>query len=339
MRAEHNVEMGDPHSKVSRGERGSVCLESYSGSFHMQLPTAKAEAFPLGMRTRSPELGLGRGALAPGLRWHGTPLMLRLGVGSPPNVALGPRESGTRGGINWGWRDLRIGGWGAPRVCQASHGLPAQSGAGLSETRGRRTLKRDREGALMLNSAFSMDQAAYSSVSGLCEDFVRRSNATCALLVGQDGMLLHRCGSAADLDVDGLSALSAGAFASGREMARLIGETTFDVAIQQGRRNHLQLIRVGDRAILVAVFDDHTTAAMVRLYGQRVARQLARVLGEGEELEPATGREGEGGPSEFLGQTRTRAEQFRAALQMRTISFVLALLAAGVALLSTLLRR
>ena len=53
MRAEHKVEMGDPHSKVSRGERGSVCLESYRESFHMQLPTAKAEAFPLGMRARS----------------------------------------------------------------------------------------------------------------------------------------------------------------------------------------------------------------------------------------------------------------------------------------------
>jgi predicted regulator of Ras-like GTPase activity (Roadblock/LC7/MglB family) len=197
-----------------------------------------------------------------------------------------------------------------------------------------------------------MDQAAYSSVSGLCEDFVRRSNATCALLVGQDGMLLHRCGSVADLDADSLSALSAGTFASGREMARLIGETTFDVAIQQGRRNHLQLIRVGDFAILVAVFDDHTTAAMVRLHGQRVARRLAHVLTEGEagigrartdtpgeEVEPATRLEGNGGaPTEFLSQTQTRAEQLRAAFRMRTVSFVLALLAAAVAVLGALLR-
>ena len=204
----------------------------------------------------------------------------------------------------------------------------------------------------MLNSDFTMDQAAYSSVSGLCEDFVRRSNATCALLVGQDGMLLHRCGSVADLDADSLSALSAGTFASGREMARLIGETTFDVAIQQGRRNHLQLIRVGDFAILVAVFDDHTTAAMVRLHGQRVARRLAHVLTEGEagigrartdtpgeEVEPATRLEGNGGaPTEFLSQTQTRAEQLRAAFRMRTVSFVLALLAAAVAVLGALLR-
>jgi hypothetical protein len=135
-------------------------------------------------------------------------------------------------------------------------------------------------------------------------------------------------------------------------MARLIGETTFDVAIQQGRRNHLQLIRVGDLAILVAVFDDHTTAAMVRLHGQRVARRLARVLTEGEagvgrartdtpgeEVEPATRLEGDGGaPTEFVSQTQSRAEQLRAALRMRTVSFVLALLAAAVAVLGALLR-
>jgi predicted regulator of Ras-like GTPase activity (Roadblock/LC7/MglB family) len=191
----------------------------------------------------------------------------------------------------------------------------------------------------MLNSGVTIDQAAYSSVSRLCEDFVRKSNATCALLVGQDGMLLHRCGSVADLDVDSLSALSAGTFASGREMARLIGETTFDVAIQQGRRNHLQLIRVGDSAILVAVFDDQTTAAMVRLHGQRAAQRLARVLAQGEEAELAARLEEDGGdPAGFASQTQTRAEQLRAALGMRTIAFVLALLAAAVAVLGALLR-
>jgi len=209
----------------------------------------------------------------------------------------------------------------------------------------------------MLNSAFTMDQAAYSSVSELCEDFVRQSNAVCALLVGQDGMLLHRSRSVADLDVDSLSALSAGTFASTREMARLIGEADFDVVMQQGRRNHLQLIRVGDCAILVAVFDDRTTAGMVRLRGQPVARRLARLLAEGEagagseegagrpwpdapgeEVEPSTTLEASGrGLIEFASRTQTGAEQLRAAFRLRTISLVMALLAAALAVLGALL--
>jgi len=209
----------------------------------------------------------------------------------------------------------------------------------------------------MLNSNITLDQAAYSSVSELCESFVRQSGAACALLVGQDGMLLHKSGSAADLDVDSLSALSAGTFASAREMAGLIGEADFDVVIQQGRRNQLQLIRVGDCAILVAVFDDRTTAAMVRLHGQRVARRLARLLVEpeagggpeeghgqawtdvsGEEVGPAIAR-GENGRDlvEFTSRTPTGAEHLRAALRLRTLSLVAALLAAALAVLSALL--
>lgn len=209
----------------------------------------------------------------------------------------------------------------------------------------------------MLNSPFTMDQATYSSVCELCENLVRQSRAACALLVGQDGMLLHACGSVEELDVDSLAALAAGVFASSREMAAMIGEPTFDVAMQQGRRNHLQLIRVADSAILVAVFDDRTTAGMVRLYGLRVARRLARLLAEGE----ATGSEESAGqawtdawgdevdlpatlepddrePIEFASRTQTKAEQLRAALHMRTASLVLALLAAGVAVVGALLR-
>jgi len=198
-----------------------------------------------------------------------------------------------------------------------------------------------------------MGAAAYSTVSGLCDEFVRRSDATCALLVGQDGMLLHRCGSVADLDVDSLSALAAGAFASGREMARLIGETSFDVAMQQGRQNHLEMIRVGETAILLAVFDDHTTAALVRLHGQRTARRLAEVLAGGQ-VEAGSGGlgvreavssligagpEAEGNsPSEFVTQSESRSEHLRSALVMRTVSLVVALLAAAVAVLGALLR-
>ncbi len=197
----------------------------------------------------------------------------------------------------------------------------------------------------MLNSDMTVDHAAHSSVSRLCKEFVRKSDATCALLVGQDGMLLHRCGSVRDLDVDSLSALSAGAFATGREMAALIGETTFDVAMQQGDRNHLQMIRVGGHALLVIVFDDRSTAAMVRLHGQRAAQRLARALSaEGPDAERASadalGEDGEPrlGPTGFIAQTQARVEQLRGALRIRTAAFVLALLAAAVAVLGAILR-
>ena len=208
----------------------------------------------------------------------------------------------------------------------------------------------------MLSSALTVNQVSYGSVTELCEDFVRRSRVRYALLVGQDGLLLHRCGAIDNEDVDSVSALSAGAFASARALARLVGEVEFNFLMQQGRRNHLQLMRAGDSALLVAVFDDHTTAGMVRLLGQRVAQRLARLLAAEEEpslearreiarLEPV---EEEGEPAAAPGEDRHRlielawnsdqkAEQLRGDLRMRTFSLVVAVVAAATAIAGALL--
>jgi predicted regulator of Ras-like GTPase activity (Roadblock/LC7/MglB family) len=204
----------------------------------------------------------------------------------------------------------------------------------------------------MLDSTLALDETTYKSLSELCDSFIDQSRAACALLVGQDGMLLHKSGSEAGCDAESLSALSAGTFASTREMARLIGEANFDVVTQQGRKHHLELIRVGDRAILVAVFDDRTTAGMVRLHGQRAARRLARLLAKteggpaepeqawteilGEEVAPAEDGRGLAAPD---GHPIAGAEQIGTALRMRTASLVIALLAAALALVGALVNR
>jgi len=124
----------------------------------------------------------------------------------------------------------------------------------------------------------TIDRAAHGRIADLCVDFVRRSEATCALLIGPDGAVLYRYGYLEGLELDSLSALAAATVAATVEMARLIGETRFDLFMQQGTRRHLQIFRVGESAVLLALFDDRTTAGMVRLRGQDAARRLAAVL-------------------------------------------------------------
>jgi predicted regulator of Ras-like GTPase activity (Roadblock/LC7/MglB family) len=128
------------------------------------------------------------------------------------------------------------------------------------------------------NCGITIDRESHGRIADLCAEFVRRSEATCALLVGVDGALLHKYGYLEGLDTDSLSALGAATIAATAEMARLIGETRFDVFIQQGTHRHLQIFRVGDSAVLLALFDDRTTAGMVRLRGQDASRRLAAVL-------------------------------------------------------------
>jgi predicted regulator of Ras-like GTPase activity (Roadblock/LC7/MglB family) len=107
---------------------------------------------------------------------------------------------------------------------------------------------------------------------------LKGSEAKCALLVDKDGHLVTRQGFTQSLDTTSLAALLAGSFASTREIARLVGEPEFSVLFHQGKRDHIHMSLVGDRSILVVVFDDRTTIGMVRLYAKEASAELEKVF-------------------------------------------------------------
>ena len=110
---------------------------------------------------------------------------------------------------------------------------------------------------------------------------LKGSEAKCALLVDKDGHLVTRQGFTQSLDTTSLAALLAGSFASTREIARLVGEPEFSVLFHQGKRDHIHMSLVGDRSILVVVFDDRTTIGMVRLYAREASSELEQVFSTG----------------------------------------------------------
>lgn len=109
---------------------------------------------------------------------------------------------------------------------------------------------------------------------------LKGSEAKCALLVDKDGHLVTRQGFTQSLDTTSLAALLAGSFASTREIARLVGEPEFSVLFHQGKRDHIHMSLVGDRSILVVVFDDRTTIGMVRLYAKEASDELMQIFSE-----------------------------------------------------------
>jgi predicted regulator of Ras-like GTPase activity (Roadblock/LC7/MglB family) len=130
----------------------------------------------------------------------------------------------------------------------------------------------------MQHRDLAIETTAYERMAMLCHHFLRESDATCVIIVGMDGTALHRQGFLEDLDIDSLCALAAATFASTGEIAKIIGEQQFDFFMQEGQQNHVQMVRVGDVALLVAIFDNRTTAGMVRLRAQQAAPVLASLL-------------------------------------------------------------
>jgi len=115
-------------------------------------------------------------------------------------------------------------------------------------------------------------------IESLLSKMLKGAEAKCALLVDKDGHLISRQGFTQSLDTTALAALLAGAFASTKEIARLVGEAEFSVLFHQGKKDHIHMSLVGDRSILVVIFDDRTTIGMVRLYAKEVAVELGKVF-------------------------------------------------------------
>jgi len=123
-----------------------------------------------------------------------------------------------------------------------------------------------------------LTKETYTEISAICAEALRQAKAKALLLVGSDGAVLAKQGFVEDLDCDSLAALSAATYASTREIAILIGERQFDAFYHQGRSNHVMMVRVGEDAIMLIVFDGRTTAGMVRLYAQEAAIRLSEIF-------------------------------------------------------------
>jgi predicted regulator of Ras-like GTPase activity (Roadblock/LC7/MglB family) len=110
--------------------------------------------------------------------------------------------------------------------------------------------------------------------------FLKETEAQCVLLIDKGGHLIAVRGVTDSMDTASLSALAAGAFASTREIARLIGEPEFSVLFHQGRREHIHVSLVDSETLLMAIFDDHTTIGIIRLYAKDTEEEIARLFAQ-----------------------------------------------------------
>ena len=117
-----------------------------------------------------------------------------------------------------------------------------------------------------------------NKINALISKMLKGAEAKCALLVDKDGHLITRQGFTHSLDTTALAALLAGSFASTKEIAKLVGEPEFSVLFHQGKKDHIHMSIVGERSILVVIFDDRTTIGMVRLYAKETSVELQSIF-------------------------------------------------------------
>jgi predicted regulator of Ras-like GTPase activity (Roadblock/LC7/MglB family) len=93
------------------------------------------------------------------------------------------------------------------------------------------------------------------------------------LLVEKSGQMITSVGEESPFSMP-LSALVAGAFASTREIAKLLGETEFNVMFQQGKTRNIYISALKTQDLLTVVFDESAMLGIVKLKTKQISDQL-----------------------------------------------------------------
>jgi predicted regulator of Ras-like GTPase activity (Roadblock/LC7/MglB family) len=129
-----------------------------------------------------------------------------------------------------------------------------------------------------MNPQLVMYEEEYRLINAVCERLTRDANAKVVFLVDKNGQLISASGATADIDTTSLASLTAGNVAAMGGLAKLIGESEFPNQFHEGARDSMHMTIVGQRVVLVVIFDSKTSLGLVRLRVKKAADELGRIF-------------------------------------------------------------
>lgn len=108
----------------------------------------------------------------------------------------------------------------------------------------------------------------------------QQSNAKVVFLIDKNGQLIASAGETQDLDTTSLASLTAGNIAATGGIAKLIGEKEFTILFHEGERDNIHISLIGQRVILVVIFDRKSSLGLVRLRVKKSSEFLAKIFDE-----------------------------------------------------------
>jgi len=151
----------------------------------------------------------------------------------------------------------------------------------------------------MLGSNLVMYDEEFKLIDAEIQRLLAQANAKVVFLVDKNGQLIAATGETENLDTTSLASLTAGNIAATGGMAKLLGEKEFSILFHEGQRDNIHISIIGQRVILVVIFDQRSSLGLVRLRVKKSADVLGGIfdqLLQKVETEKGTGK---GGDSPF----------------------------------------
>lgn len=123
-------------------------------------------------------------------------------------------------------------------------------------------------------------QEEYQRLDQALKKLRQESNARAIFLIDRTGQQIAAAGEVEKFDTTSLASLTAGNVAATDGLAKLIGEREFSVLFHEGKRDHIHISIVGQRAILLVIFDERSSLGLVRLRVRKANQEMERIFEE-----------------------------------------------------------
>jgi len=117
----------------------------------------------------------------------------------------------------------------------------------------------------MADTGLVMYEEEFKNIDAELSRLHQQANAKVSFLVDKNGQLIASVGETQNLDTTSLASLTAGNIAATTGMARLLGEKEFSILFHEGDKDNIHISMIGQRVILVVVFDQRSSLGLVRL--------------------------------------------------------------------------
>lgn len=123
-----------------------------------------------------------------------------------------------------------------------------------------------------------MYEEEFHQIQTIVDGLVKASNARVVFIIDKNGQLIAASGDTDQVDTTSLASLTAGNIAATGGMAKLLRENEFTTQFHEGERANIHIQLVGNRVILVVIFDNKTSLGLVRLRVKKSTEQLTEIF-------------------------------------------------------------
>lgn len=142
-----------------------------------------------------------------------------------------------------------------------------------------------------MNHGLVMYEEEFNRISALLQRLKVDASTKIVFLVDKNGQQIAGAGEIEAVDTTSLASLTAGNVAATDGLAKLIGEKEFSILFHEGRKDNIHISIVGQRLILVVIFDERSSLGLVRLRVRKASQEIERVLSEMENKAQEMGAE------------------------------------------------